>query len=77
MATRREKQLASLRSHINDASPDLVERVLRSFGFELDRQRGSHKLYRHPDTGAKFSFPYRRPVRAVYVKNLIELLEKE
>ncbi|MGE0472443.1 MAG: type II toxin-antitoxin system HicA family toxin [Nitrospirales bacterium] len=26
-----------------------VERILKTIGFELVRQRGSHRQYRHPD----------------------------
>lgn len=29
--------------------PREVERILANLGFELVRQRGSHKQYRHPD----------------------------
>lgn len=30
-------------------SPKKMAAVLRKLGFELDRQRGSHAYYKHPD----------------------------
>jgi predicted RNA binding protein YcfA (HicA-like mRNA interferase family) len=29
--------------------PEEIERILKKLGFELVRQRGSHKQFRHPD----------------------------
>lgn len=76
MTTRHERHLRALRRHQNDASPEVVEAALKAFDFVLDRQRGSHKVYRHVETGLKFTYPYRRPVRRHYVQALIALLEE-
>ena len=76
MASRRE-HLENLRRHQRDASPKVVASALRAFGFVLDRQRGSHQVYRNPDTGMKFVYPAHRPVGEHYVRELLRLLESE
>lgn len=47
--TKPSKLYASLRANPNQiiAFRDF-ERLLRSAGFELKRQKGSHRIYRHP-----------------------------
>jgi predicted RNA binding protein YcfA (HicA-like mRNA interferase family) len=37
--------------------PREVERLLERYGFELLRQRGSHRQYRHPD-GRQTTLPF-------------------
>ncbi|MBI4465037.1 MAG: type II toxin-antitoxin system HicA family toxin [Acidobacteria bacterium] len=36
-------------SKLRPARPQEVERVLNHLGFQLIRQSGSHRVYRHPD----------------------------
>jgi len=56
-------------------SPDDLVAVIESFGFEKDRQSGSHVIYRHPATGSKIAFAHRRPtLDAAYVKEAIRVL---
>lgn len=71
-----DKCLERLRRHQKDASFKLVDSTLRGCGFRLERQRGSHKLYRHPTTGEKFVYPSHRVVGEHYVRELIRLLER-
>ena len=75
MTDRRTKLLDELRQNPKDVSPQRLRTVLRGFGFELVRQSGSHMMFEHRD-GRALVVPYRRPhVRAVYVRQVIRLLE--
>lgn len=37
-----------------------IIRLLEDLGFQLARQSGSHKIYRHPETGQRVTVPYHR-----------------
>jgi len=37
-----------------------VIRVLEQKGFEFKRSRGSHRIYRHPESGRRVTVPFHR-----------------
>ncbi len=41
-------------------TPDEIVRVLEQKGFVLDRSRGSHRIYLHPDTKRRVVVPFHR-----------------
>jgi len=55
-----------------------VERLMRAFGFKLDRTTGSHHVFRHDD-GRKLTVPTvgGRRVKSVYVRQVVDLLDLE
>lgn len=40
------------------SKPSEVAKVITSLGFILDRKAGSHRIYKHPTTGATVSLPF-------------------
>lgn len=76
MTDRRRKLLAKVEQNPRDVSPQQMDALLRAFGFEFDRQRGSHVVYRDP-SGGRLVFPLRRPhLLAVYVNQAVRLLSE-
>lgn len=51
-------------------------RALEKDGFELLRQKGSHRRYVHPD-GRKVTVPYLRPSGSFRPKTLTTIIEKQ
>ncbi len=49
--------------------------ALERDGFSLDRQRGSHRVYVHPEDGRRVVVPYRRPGDTFPPKTLKALLD--
>ncbi|MEK7620392.1 MAG: type II toxin-antitoxin system HicA family toxin [Patescibacteria group bacterium] len=39
-------------------APKELERILKAHGFVLSRERGSHRIYRHPETGSIVPIPF-------------------
>lgn len=76
MTDRRRKLLAKVEQNLRDVSPQQMDVLLRAFGFEFDRQRGSPVVYRDP-SGNRLVFPLRRPhLLAVYVSQAVRLLRE-
>lgn len=51
-----------------------VHTVAKAFGLTVHCPGGSHHIVRNAD-GAKISIPAHRPIKAVYIKKLIRLIE--
>lgn len=75
MSERRGKLPAKAEQNPRHVTPEHMDRLLVAFGFELSRERGSHRMYRHGETGERFPFPVRRPhLLVVYVRQALRLL---
>ena len=55
---------------------DEVETLLKAFGFEQARVKGSHHTFRRPNDGLKITVPTKggRMVKRTYVIQIIDLL---
>jgi len=80
--SRFEKLLLGMKQNPKNVSFEELDKVLKKCGFER-RNPGSgssHYTYAHPQLMDILTVPKSRPVKAVYVKRalqLIELLDKE
>jgi len=63
---------------LKDVDFDKLDKLLRRYGFNCRQpQKGSsHYIYYHPALVEILTIPKDRPVKAVYVKNAIEAIEK-
>jgi predicted RNA binding protein YcfA (HicA-like mRNA interferase family) len=53
------------------------ERLLRAFGFELDRTVGSHRQYVHPDLPRSFPVqPSGKDAKRYQLREFLELVER-
>ena len=68
---RRREALEELEQNPKAVRPQVLERCLRAFGYELKRQTGSHRVYGKP--GAyPLSVPFRRPhIKQAYIDQVI------
>jgi predicted RNA binding protein YcfA (HicA-like mRNA interferase family) len=52
------------------------EQLLRAFGFEFDRQSGSHRIYRHPELRVRMNIqPEGAKTKLYQIRQLLELVE--
>jgi hypothetical protein len=52
-----------------------LKSVADAFGLAYRQPGGSHVIFRHPK-GAMLSVPARRPIKPVYVKKFVRLVEE-
>jgi predicted RNA binding protein YcfA (HicA-like mRNA interferase family) len=72
---KKAKLLAKLRNNPTNVSFEELDTLLRSYGFECRRPSGgSHYVYKRGDD--KLSVPRHKPIKTVYVKKAVTLIEK-
>ena len=76
--SKRDKRLQKIRDNPKNVSFDDLQTVMLSFGFILDPVTGSHHtFYLEKDDEKKIiPIPFRRPVKPVYVRQAIQLIEQ-
>ena len=70
-----EKLIERMKSQPNGVRPDEAQRVLNAYGYRLDRQRGSHMHFINED-GDVITIPNKNPLKAIYVKDILERIAK-
>lgn len=54
-----------------------AQRLAEALGFELDRVRGSHHIYRHPTTGDRINLqPIGDQAKPYQLRQLLDLIER-
>ncbi len=53
---------------------DQVQTVAKAFGLSVNFPGGSHHILRHA-SGAKISVPAHRPIKPIYIKQLVRLVK--
>lgn len=76
--SKRRKRLERIRQNPNNVSLDNLRRVLENYGFEYRQTVGSHYTFSYELGGQTklFVVPFRRPVKPVYVKRAIRLIDE-
>jgi predicted RNA binding protein YcfA (HicA-like mRNA interferase family) len=75
--SKRRKRLERMRENPNAVSLEDLRRILEDYGFEYRRTVGSHYTFNYTLSGQTrlFVVPFRRPVKPVYVKRAIKLID--
>ncbi len=75
MVAKREKRLKKIFQNPKTVPFQELDRVLKSFGFEVRQPSSGSSHFIYTKAEIQFSVPYKRPfVKEVYVKRVIEIL---
>jgi predicted RNA binding protein YcfA (HicA-like mRNA interferase family) len=76
--SKREKRLQKIRQNPKDVSMDELEQVLKDYGIQRDRESGSHYIFRYNLNGQnlRLSIPFRKPIKVIYVKEAIVVVDQ-
>lgn len=66
-----EKIVDKMKRQPNGIRPEEVDKVLKAYGYEPVRQRGSHKQYLNPKTGDLTTIKQENPLKKVYVVDIL------
>ncbi|MBF0172236.1 MAG: hypothetical protein HQL83_02195 [Magnetococcales bacterium] len=73
--TRYEKMISRMRNNpFGNWQIDTLKAIAARRGIEAIHEGSSHVVFRTPD-GRQISVPAHRPIKAVYIKTFLELLE--
>ena len=73
--SRAAKTLAQMKANPRDWRIETLMSVAEAFGLVWRQPGGSHVIFRHP-RGAMLSVPARRPIKPVYVRKFVRLVEE-
>ncbi|MBN1310808.1 MAG: type II toxin-antitoxin system HicA family toxin [Anaerolineae bacterium] len=75
--SKREKRLERIRRNPNNVTLGALRQVLEDYGFEYKHTTGSHFTFCVKVGGVDHLLvvPFRRPVKALYVRKAIKLVE--
>ncbi len=74
---KKEKRLKKFEQNPNEVSFEDLVALLRSYGFEMRRHKGSHATFSHSLIEEIFTVPANRnPLLRIYVKKAIEHVNK-
>jgi predicted RNA binding protein YcfA (HicA-like mRNA interferase family) len=78
MMSKRKKRLDRIRQNPNNVSLEDLRLVLEDYGFEYKQTVGSHYTYTVNIGGQRklFVVPYRRPVKPIYVRRALKLIDQ-
>jgi predicted RNA binding protein YcfA (HicA-like mRNA interferase family) len=72
---RAAKTLTRMKAHPLDWRIESLKSVADAFGLVYRQPGGSHVIFRHPN-GSMLSVPARRPIKPVYVRRFVRLVEE-
>lgn len=70
-----DKLIARMRSNPRDWQIDTMVSLAEKNGIEVRSHAGSHYIFSHPNVPFHPSVPAHRPIKPVYVKQFIELMD--
>ena len=73
--TRAVKTLEQMKANPRDWRIESLKSVADALGLVHRQPGGSHVIFRHPN-GAMLSVPARRPIKPIYVKKFVRLVEE-
>lgn len=73
--TRTDKTLDRMRANPRDWRIDDLESVARAFGVNIRKPGGSHVIFEHPRVVEALSVPAHRPIKPIYVKMFVRLVD--
>jgi predicted RNA binding protein YcfA (HicA-like mRNA interferase family) len=71
-----EKLFKQMQNNPQDWRIEEIDTVARHFGFGRIEGKGSHTKFYHDKLPEILSVPVKRPIKPIYVKQLLALIEK-
>jgi len=71
-----EKLVAKMRADHRDWRIEELESVAKRYGIDVRKTGGSHFVFLHPDVEPAVTIPFKRPIKPIYVVQLLALLDE-
>ena len=70
------KLLNSMRQNPQDWAMAKLLTVAKKYGVEVRSSGGSHHIFSHPSVKDPLSVPAHRPIKAIYIKRFVALVDQ-
>lgn len=74
--SQKEKLLEAMKNNPKNISFNDIKKLLEDNGYEAHNNGSSHFVFRKDGYG-HIVIPYHKPIKAIYVKQVLEILESE
>jgi predicted RNA binding protein YcfA (HicA-like mRNA interferase family) len=71
--SKKDKLIQAMKNNHNNVPFEDIRKVLEDAGYVSHNSGGSHFVFRKENT-ASIVIPYHKPIRAIYVKHVLEIL---
>ncbi len=71
----KDKTLSKMRSNPRDWRIEQLETIARHYDIAVRKTGGSHVVFDHPDWIELLCVPAKRPIKPIYVKKFVELID--
>ena len=71
-----EKIIQKMYQQPNGIRMEEADKVLKSYGFDCDRIKGSHRQYLNKETGELITIKQETPLKRVYVQSILDRINK-
>ena len=71
-----DKLLQKMRNNPRDWTLENVVTVCQQNGLDIRAGKGSHYVVSHPELSTMLTVPAHRPIKPIYIKKLIELIDQ-
>jgi hypothetical protein len=75
MPPRTDKTLDAMRANPRDWRIGSLEAIARAYGVNVRKPGGSHVVFEHPNMTQALSVPARRPIKPIYIRRFVVLVE--
>lgn len=73
--TKSEKLLHKMKTNPQDWRIEQLETIAKQYGVAIRKTGGSHVVFDHPDWVELLCVPAHRPIKPIYIKKFIALIE--
>jgi len=73
--SRKDKLLLSLKNNPKNVNFEDLKKLLEDNGYSAENSGGSHWVFRK-ENYESITIPYKRPIKAIYVKRVLLILEE-
>lgn len=73
---KKEKLIKAIRNNPTNVRFEDLKKILEEIGYTAINRGGSHYVFTREDS-ISLTIPYKRPVKVIYVKQVIKILEDE
>lgn len=74
--SKKDKLLKFIKNNPTNVKFEDLKKVLENIGYEAKNRGGSHYVFTKKDSDS-LCIPYKKPVKVIYVKQVIKILEEE
>lgn len=71
-----EKIIDKMKRQPNGIRPEEAEKVLKAYGYEPVRQKGSYKQYLNKETGDLTTIKQENPLKKAYIVDILNRIEE-